>query len=147
MSIKTIYQSVMIFLGLMLYMIATYADSPFGETLQIYTQFHAVFGKPSWVLILRDVESGQVLPYLFDIRNNENYWVAFSFGHSYQVVASTLTFGTFAVIHNFCQLEDGILLGKSMQIKLKGILSPNPGDTKCYVVKFKGLPFTIVNQN
>lgn len=147
MAVKKRFQRVIIFLSVLLFTFSAWADNPFGETLQIYTHFRLVLGKPEWVLILRDAESGQVLPYVFNIRNNENYWVAFSFGHSYRVVSSSLKFGTYAVIHNFCHLENGILTGQSMQINLKGVLTPDPNSIKCSVIKFRGLPFTIVNQN
>lgn len=140
-------QKLLALFSLIITTLSAHADNPFGETLQIYTHFRAVLGKPEWVLILRDVESGQVLPYLFDIRNDENYWVAFSFGHSYRVVSSSLKFGVYANIKNFCHLEDGVLTGQSMQINLSGVLTPDPNSIKCNVIKFRGLPFTIVNQN
>src|SRR5690242_17300489 len=79
------------------------------QTLQIYTNFKTFIGKPTWFLEIREVETGLVSPYIFDIRNNDNFWVAFTFGRHYKVVASTVTFGPRAVIHNFCHLEDGIL--------------------------------------
>ncbi|MBV8801533.1 MAG: hypothetical protein JO131_00955, partial [Gammaproteobacteria bacterium] len=53
--------------------ISALAGSDIGETLNIYTQFKQFVGKPSWLLIIRDVETGLISPYIFDIRNNENY--------------------------------------------------------------------------
>ena len=79
------------------------------ETLQIYTHFQTFVGKPTWLLIIRDVETGLVSPYIFDIRNNDNFWLAFTFGHHYKVTTSKLTFGHFAVINNFALALKGKL--------------------------------------
>lgn len=114
------------------------------QTLQIYTQFRYIVGAPTWLLIIRDVDTGLISPYVFDIRNNDNFWVAFTYGHNYKVTASTLTFGRFAVIKNFCNLENGILSGKSMYMTLTGILTPDPKSLRCRVIKYSDTKFTIV---
>lgn len=117
-----------------------------AQTLSIYTDFKCIVGKPTWVVELRDIESGQVLPYLFDILDNKNYWLAFSKEHSYRVVASVLKFGPYKTINNFCGLESCILTGKSMYINVSGIISPDMRQTKCKVIKFKQEQFTVANQ-
>jgi hypothetical protein len=109
------------------------AENQLGQTISIYTQFRHFVGKPTWLLIIRDVESGLVSPYIFDIRNNENYWIAFTYGHTYRVTVSNLSFGTYAKIPNFCGLENGILSGKSQHITLKGVLTPDPKTIKCFI--------------
>lgn len=124
-----------------------HAENPLGQTLQIYTHFKKILGKPSWLLIVRDVDTGQVSPYLFDLKHNDNFWVAFTYGHSYRVTASTVKFGAFAEINNFCNLEDGILSGKSMYITLSGSLTPDRNTSKCFVSKFHEDNFTITNQD
>jgi len=118
-----------------------------SQTLQIYTHFKTFMGKPTWLLEIREVETGLVSPYIFEMRNNDNFWVAFTFGRHYKVIASTLTFGKYAVIHNFCNLEDGILSGISMYMRLTGVLTPNPKSIQCYVNKYSDAQFTIVNEN
>jgi hypothetical protein len=126
--------------GLILLLVAMTAartDTLPGETLQINTQFRSVMGKPTWLLIIRDVNTGVVIPYIFDIRENSNFWVAFTYGHSYRITASTLKFGPFAIIHNFCLLENGILTGKSMVIRLSGRLTPYRGSSICHVTKYR----------
>lgn len=115
-----------------------------GDTIQIYTQFHSVIGKPSWLLILRDMDTGQVLPYVYDIRNNNNFWLALPMSHHYRVTVSTLTFGPFAVIHNFCHLQDGVISWRSLNITLKGNLTPIRGTSHCYIQSYKNLPFPLV---
>lgn len=117
------------------------------QTLQIYTNFKSIIGKPSWLLIIRDVETGLVSPYLFDIRNNDNFWVAFTYGHHYRITASTLQFDGRAVIKNFCRLESGIISGKSMYMTLSGVLTPDPHTFKCNVMKYGDMKFTIVKND
>lgn len=116
-----------------------------AQTLNIYTHFKSIVGMPSWLLELRDMESGLVLPYLFDIHENKNFWLAFSKEHSYRVVASVLKFGPYVTINNFCHLEDGVLTGKSMYIELGGTIAPDLRRTKCHVIKFHQEQFTVVN--
>jgi len=120
------------------------AQTPLGQTLQINTRFRSIIGKPTWLLIIRDIDTGIVLPYLFDIRNNQDFWVAFTFARDYRVTVSELKFGPFAVIHNFCHLEDGILSGKSMIITLTGDLTPSRQTAKCHVLKYNDSAFPIV---
>jgi hypothetical protein len=122
---------------ILFFTLASHADNSLGEVIHIYTQFRYFVGKPTWLLIIRDVETGAVTPYVFDIRNNENYWIAFTYGHSYRVTVSNLKFGTYSQIQNFCGLEDGILSGASMYMTLKGVLTPDPKTMKCFVHVFK----------
>lgn len=122
---------------------AAFAQNPFGQTLQISTHFRHVVGHPTWLLIVRDVETGVVSPYLFDIHDNDNFWIAFTFGHSYRVTASTLKFGPFAIIHNFCHIEDGILSRQSMIINVSGSLTPLRGTSKCETMKYNEIEFPI----
>jgi len=115
------------------------ASGALGQTIQINTRFRSVINNPLpvWLLILRDADTGVVLPYLYDVRNNDNFWIAFSFGRNYIVTASTLKFGPFAIIHNFCHLEDSVLSGQSMIITLTGDLTPSPATSRCRVLKYK----------
>jgi hypothetical protein len=117
------------------------------QTLQIYTNFKSILGKPSWLLIIRDVDTGLVSPYLFDIQKNDNFWVAFSYGHNYRITASTLQFEGCGEIKNFCNLENGIISGKSMYMTLSGVLSPDPLTLRCNVMKYGDTKFTIVKKN
>ena len=114
------------------------------QTLQIYTNFKSIIGKPSWALIIRDVDTGLVSPYIFDISKNDSFWVAFSYGHNYKITSSTLQFEGCGEIKNFCNLENGIISGKSMYMTLSGVLSPNPHTVKCNVLKYGDTKFTIV---
>jgi hypothetical protein len=121
-----------------------FADNEVAQTLTIYTHFKSIVGNPSWLIELRDAESGLVLPYLFEIHENKNYWLAFSKEHSYRVVASVLKFGPYVTINNFCGIENGILKGKSMYIHVTGIIAPDLRRTKCRAIKINQEQFTIV---
>lgn len=120
------------------------AQTPLGQTLQINTRFRSIIGKPTWLLIIRDIDTGVVVPYLFDIRNNQDFWVAFTFARDYQVTVSELKFGPFAVIHNLCHLENSILSGKSMILTLTGDLTPSRQTARCHVLKYNDNAFPIV---
>ena len=122
-----------------------YASS-IGQTLQVNTHFSSIIGTPTWLLIIRDTKTGLVLPYIFDIKDNDNFWVAFTAGRTYKVTASTLKFGPYAKINNFCHLENGVITDKSFFISLSGELSPNPKSSKCHVRKYlNSLPFPIAS--
>ncbi|HSW93100.1 MAG TPA: hypothetical protein VLJ15_01950 [Gammaproteobacteria bacterium] len=120
-----------------------HAARPLNQTIQITTHFRTITGNPVWLLILRDADSGVVMPYLYDVKNEDNFWLALSFGRNYIITASTLKFGPFAVIHNFCHLEDGVLAGKSMTVTLTGDLTPVSITSRCRVLKYNDNAFTI----
>lgn len=149
MQIKKTFVLIIFITSLFLHSLQNFAMPSLEQTqtLQIYTHFQTFIGKPTWLLIVRDVESGLVSPYIFDIRNNDNFWIAFTFGHHYRVTTSKVTFGKYAVINNFCGLENGILSGISMFMKLTGSLTPDPKTTKCHVTAFQETTFTIVNEH
>lgn len=122
-----------------------FAQNPLGQALQINTQFNKVCGKPDWLLIVREQETGRVIPYYFEIRNNDNYWLSFTYGRSYKITASILKYGPITKINNFCHLENGIITGKSMIIRLTGVLSPNPRNFCCNVTAYPDTLFPIVD--
>ena len=130
-------------MAIMLGMSPAQADERYGQTVQINTHFKKVYGNPSWLLIIRDMDNGRVFPYMFDIKNTENFWVAFSHSRSYRITTSTLDFGPFAVIHNFCHLENGVYEGQSLFVTLSGTLSPVPGSFNCRIMKYNDIPFSI----
>jgi hypothetical protein len=127
---------------------STYAEeSPFGQTFQITTRLNSYVGKPSWLIIVRDVNTGQVLPYLYDITTTDNFWLGFTFSHAYQVITSELEFGPpNAAIHNYCHLEDGVLDRESFTVTVTGDLTPNRLTSHCHVFKYKQFNFPIVEK-
>jgi hypothetical protein len=121
-----------------------HAENPFGQTIQINTHLNSLQGKPTWLLVLRNVETGQVLPYYYEIKNFDNFWIALSFGRNYRITASTLQYEAHKTIQNFCQLQDGIISGKSFVVSLTGDLRPHRNNYQCHVLKFKEYNFPVV---
>jgi hypothetical protein len=130
---------------------ATYAQGGdgVGQTIQIYTQLNSFIGRPSWLIIIRDIDHNQNIPYLYDFDTEDNFWVALTYGRNYLVTTSELQFSPYREhpyrfysnyfserkINNFCHLESHgrILHGESMYIMLRGKLTPNPDTYTCSV--------------
>ena len=133
-------------------------DDGLGQTIQIYTRFHSFVGKPSWLLMIRDLDHGQNIPYLYDIRKGNNFWLAFTYSRNYLISVSNLQIETYKSrfnkfklykIHDFCNLEsDGrIIKGESMYITIEGNLTPNTGTFTCHVSKYLDTNFAIASPN
>jgi hypothetical protein len=130
-------------------------DDGIGQTIQIITRFNGWVGKPSWLLVIRDLDHNQNVPYLFDINKGENYWVALTYGRNYLISASNLQIETYYPrknifknyrIHNFCHLESNgrIIHGESMYITISGELTPNSDTYSCNIIQFPEEKFTVV---
>lgn len=145
MALKTVCQCGILLLSAFLAILPAHADNPFGQFISINTHFGCVSGSPRWLLILRDIDTGQVIPYVYDIHSENNAWVAFTYGRTYQITVSTLTFGPLAVLHNFCGLENLSFRDTSLHIRLTGALTPDRFGFQCRRNLFKNMPFTIVN--
>jgi len=124
-----------------------YADDNFGQTIEINTDFHSFIGKPSWLIMIRDVDHNQNYPYLFDIKRGDNYWVIPTHSRNYLITASTLKINTYQArtnaykqyqIRNFCHLETNgkILRGQSIYLTITGNLSSNHNTVNCQVSKY-----------
>lgn len=118
-----------------------------GQTIQINTLFHSFLGNPSWLIVIRDVNHGQNIPYLFDIRKGENTWLLFTQSKNYLIIASTLQINTYGTrhnrfkkytLHNFCQLESHgkIMRGKSLYLTITGDLTPDADSVNCRVSSY-----------
>lgn len=119
-------------------------DNPFGQTITIDTRFHSFVGNPVWTLIIRDVDHGQNIPYMFNIERGGNHWVIFTYGRNYLVSASNMQIETYQGrynkyknyrMRNFCQMESNgrILRGESMYITIEGDLSPYTSNFNCNI--------------
>lgn len=129
-------------------------DNTLGQTIQIYTQLHSFTGKPAWLLVIRDLDHNQNLPYLYDFSRGNNYWIALTYGRNYLITVSNLQFSPYRAnpyrqkkIEDFCQLESNgrIIRGESMYIMIRGDLSPNTATFTCHVAKYTDSNFTIAN--
>jgi hypothetical protein len=121
------------------------SENPFGQTLQINTHLNSLAGKPVWLLMLRNVETGQVLPYTFPLQNFDNFWIALTWGHNYQITVSTLQFEGHKSIENFCHLQTGLVKARSFVINVSGDIIPNRQKYHCQVMKFKEYNFPMAN--
>lgn len=155
---KKLAIQIWIFLFLCLNTVFAYADDGLGQTVQITTRLHSFVGKPTWVLIIHDLDHNQNIPYLFDIRKGENFWVAFTYSKNYVITASNLRISTYRSrfnkyrtyeIKNFCHLESHgrINRGESMFVTIKGNLFPCDDSYTCCITKYPDTHFTIVNQS
>jgi hypothetical protein len=134
-------------------------DDGMGQTIQIRTRFSSFSGRPSWLLIIRDVDNGQNIPYIFDVRRGNNSWVALTYGRNYLITVSNLQFSpygrnpyktnpyTTAKINNFCQLESNgrVRRGESLIITIDGDLTPYSNTYRCSVSSYRDTNFVIVN--
>lgn len=127
-----------------------------GQAIQINTRFDSWVGKPTWVLMIRDLDHNINIPYVFQISHSDSYWVALTFGRNYLISASTLQILLYIPrwnqyrnyrVDNFCNLESNgrINRGESMFITVSGNLTPNPNTYTCNVTKFPSGDLTIVN--
>lgn len=123
-----------------------------GQTLQIYTRLDSYIGKPSWIIMIRDVDHNQNIPYVFDFNQENNFWLVMTYSRNYLITASTLQFspyrsypGNTRSIHNFCQLESNgvIQRGESKYITVTGDLRPNADRYNCSVSSFSDNHFTV----
>lgn len=121
------------------------AEQAIGQVLQINTHFSHIQGSPTWLIILRDVETQVVSPYLYDVQKRNNFWIAFTPGHTYKITVSQLRFGQHKVVTNYCHLENGVLIGKSKFIVVTGSLTPDRSTSHCSVTTYEDTPFPVVN--
>lgn len=124
-----------------------------GQTIQIYTHFDSFIGKPSWLLIIRDLDHDQNIPYLYNITKGDNFWLAFTYGRNYLITVSSLQFSPYRTnpyqskkIDNFCHLESNgrILRGESLYITIMGDLTPYTNTFTCHITRYPDGNFTIV---
>lgn len=107
--------------------------------IRIYTHIDdTMIGKPSWVIVLRDRDTGITEPYLFDFRKGDNFWIALSPAKQYEVTISNLRFHPFpAEFKNFCGLEKKKLNNQSISLELTGKLTPQRHTLKCKWMQYR----------
>ena len=130
-----------------------------GQIIQINTRFRSFVGRPSWLLIIRDLDHDQNIPYVFDVNRGQNTWTAVTYSHNYLISVSNLQFSpyhnypnrmypyTSAKINNFCHLESNghIYRNESIYVTLSGNLTPNTNTYTCHVSRHKEPNFVVVS--
>ena len=133
-------------------------DDGLGQTIQIQTQLRSYVGNPTWMLLIRDIDHNQNIPYLFDIQSGENSWIALTYGQNYLILASRLQFPTYQSrynefksyrINNFCNLESygRIIRRRSLQILVSGDLQPNSRAYHCQIFSFPQTDLVVANHH
>ena len=118
----------------------------FGETIKIRTNLRTFVGKPTWLLIIRDIDHNQNIPYLYDFSRGTNYWLAFTYGRNYVITISELVFNPYdRKIKNFCNLQSmgAIQRGVSMDIHITGDLSPRTNTFQCNIMRYSNTNFDV----
>lgn len=82
MRLKKLAFSIILALGLTTVAAAQTEQDNFGQTIQINTRLNQYLGHPSWLLIIRDLDHGQNIPYLYDFESPTNFWLAFTYGRN-----------------------------------------------------------------
>lgn len=140
--------------------IAMVGSDGLGQTVQINTHFRSVVDKSSWLLMIRDVDHNQNIPYVFNLTEGDQNWVAFTYSRNYLILASTLQMYTYDAyanqykmyrIANFCNLESRgrIVRGKSVFVQAGGSLRPRGHAYTCQVSAYSDAQFAIspINNN
>lgn len=132
-----------------------------GQTIQINTRFRSFVGRPAWTLIVRDLENGQNIPYLYDITKGGNFWIALTYGREYVITVSKMQFSPYRYnpdciyepfcsreINNFCHLESNghIMRGQSIIIWIDGDLTPYTNTYRCHIRRYPDDHFVVVPQ-
>lgn len=115
-----------------------------GQTIQINMNLKGFSGKPSWLITIRDLDNNQNIPYLYDITQNNNTWMLFTYSRNYLIAVSDLQITKYSEryndyrlyrIHDFCNIESHgrIIRGESLTIWITGELTPNMDKIHCQV--------------
>ena len=122
----------------------------FGQIIKISTNLRSISSKASWLLIIRDMDHGQNIPYLYDFVSGNNYWAALTYSRNYVITVSELTFyPSDRKIYNFCNLQSmgAVMHSISMDVTLTGRLTPNMGSFNCHVIKYAESNFSMNTQD
>jgi hypothetical protein len=122
-------------------------DGDFGQIIKIHTDLCSLYGSPSWLLIIRDLDHGVNLPYVYDFTQGQNFWLALAHSKNYLITVSQMHFYTYNVrensyrqytIKNFCGLQSfgRIIRGDSISIYMTGDLKPYPDTLVCNVSQY-----------
>ena len=156
---KKLAFSMLLFLSLLAPTTHAQNGDGLGQTIQINTQLDSYVGRPAWLIVIRDIDNDQNIPYIFNFNTENNFWLVMTYGRNYVVTASELQFSPYRTypkkfhadfyserkIHNFCGLQSGgrIMHGESMYVLLRGKLTPNTNTYSCHVSQFRDSNFSV----
>jgi hypothetical protein len=129
-------------------------QSDMGQVIQIHTRLHSFIGKPTWLLVIRDLDHGENIPYVFEITRGQNFWIAMTYSRHYLISISNLQIETYREadngfrnykINDFCHLESRgrIIRNQSLYITIDGDLSADSSTYHCHVSRYADSQFSI----
>lgn len=122
---------------------ATIRPYGLGQMIQITTSFPHAYHNARWILVIRDVDHHQRIPYSFDMQKGQHQWMVFTYSKHYRILSSTfyadannkLDQPKPVRIKNFCQLKghNSILSSRSMHIYINGDVLSDPEAAFCQI--------------
>ena len=113
---------------------ASHADV--SQIIQIHTRFTKVWDTASWLVIVHDLDSSGVYPYVFDLVDADNFFLIYTNARNYRL-DSVLQFDlSQQKFHHFC-LPTQNITGKSLIVYLRGNLTADPATLDCNITQFK----------
>jgi hypothetical protein len=117
-----------------------------------------VIGNLTWLLVIRDIDHNQNIPYVFQVTQGSQFWVALSYGRNYTIVASRMKMANYHAnsnrysnneIKNFCGLESNgrIIRGESIYVTVEGDLTRNPETYRCHISKYADSNLNLTTRN
>lgn len=129
---------------------ALYAEEiGLGQIIQINTHLDGIVGQPQWLLVIRDLDHNINIPYVYNFEQADQFWMAFTRGRNYLILASTLKINRYwqrynsyrtYEIPNFCNMESRghIWRGESFYVRITGRLTPNTDTYTCTLTHYSG---------
>lgn len=114
----------------LLFLPSTFAAADSSQTIKIRTDFTKMSKPASWLIIVKDVDSPAVYPYLFDLTKEANTIVIFTNARNYRVISVVQFPHAHRQISNYC-LPQAIISDLSLEVTVKGDLSPNRATSDC----------------
>ncbi len=85
------------------------------------SQLTAVKGKPTILLIVKNLDNNTIQPYMFHISCARPFAMFNFHAHQYKILEARLQ-TNFGTIKRFCRIARGIVTDKNLQIRLRGTL-------------------------
>lgn len=104
------------------------------NTISMGTQLSQIDDYPTWLIELRNFETGSLVPWQYNFQKYaNNQWIVIPEGAEYQITASEIHFLNGAVFYNVCDLEHRTFLHQSIALDLSGQLTPESATLLCRV--------------
>jgi hypothetical protein len=102
-----------------------------AQRIKVSMDFKDIQGHPAWLFIVYDADSSAVYPYYIEITEFQNFFTIPTYSQNYRIVSVMQFDREHRKIQHFCNLPTGYFTRESLEISIKGILTPNPRTTAC----------------